>query len=406
MKLHPHLVNAVAEALLSIFVEDYYADKVIERALRNHPKWGARDRHFVAETVYEIVRHFRKICFCLDGHENSDEPFDELYAYELFGTYLVLKGEELPEWEEFNGIDVEKVLANSRKLEDQRAIRESLPDWLDQLGAKSYGPNWDVLLRSLNQQAEVVLRTNTLKTTRKELKDKLEEEGIDTHLSAEVETALILPVRKSVFRTEAYREGLFEVQDQASQCVAPFLHVKPGFRVIDACAGAGGKSLHLAAIMANKGKLICLDVEDHKLEELRKRQRRAGVDNIEVHLIESQKVIKRLTNSADRLLLDVPCSGLGVLRRSPDTKWKLTPEELERLDGVQKMILSQYPSMLKVGGKMVYATCSLLPSENQEQLQKFLESVPGKWEFEEEKTFSPLQGSYDGFYMARLTKLS
>ena len=174
-------------------------------------------------------------------------------------------------------------------------------------------------------------------------------------------------------------------------------------RVIDACAGGGGKTLHLAALMKNKGRIIAMDTEAWKLDELKKRARRAGVGNIEPRVIESSKTIKRLENSADRLLLDVPCSGLGVIKRNPDAKWKLTPEFMERVKELQQHILADYSTMLKTNGLMVYSTCSLLPSENEKQVEKFLESRKDKFELLEQKWLKPSEG-FDGFYMALIQR--
>ena len=150
--------------------------------------------------------------------------------------------------------------------------------------------------------------------------------------------------------------------------MAPLLDAKPGERVIDACAGGGGKTLHLAALMKNKGKIIAMDITERKLQSLRERCSRNGVDIAETRVIESMKTIKRLEKSADRVLLDVPCTGLGVLRRNPDKKWKISPEEITRLNALQKEILENYSQMVKIGGRLVYATCSCLPSENEKQV--------------------------------------
>ncbi|MEY4930912.1 MAG: hypothetical protein RI909_1636, partial [Bacteroidota bacterium] len=188
-----------------------------------------------------------------------------------------------------------------------------------------------------------------------------------------------------------------------SQAIAPFLRVEQGQRVVDACAGGGGKTLHLAALMNNKGRIIAMDTEEWKLDELKKRARRAGVDNIEPRAIESSKTIKRLENSADRLLLDVPCSGLGVIKRNPDAKWKLTPEFIERVKELQQHILVDYSTMLKKDGLMVYSTCSLLPSENEKQVETFLESRKDKFELIEQKWLKPSEG-FDGFYMALIKR--
>ena len=195
------------------------------------------------------------------------------------------------------------------------------------------------------------------------------------------------------------------MQDAASQLVAPLLQVEPGHRVVDACAGAGGKSLHIAAMMQNKGKIIAMDINDWKLKDLRERCSRAGVDILETKLIDSNKTVKRLENSFDRVLLDVPCSGLGVIRRNPDTKWKLTMEEIVRLQDLQKEIISKYSEMCKAGGLMVYATCSILHRENEEQVQWFLNSDSGKnWVLQKEMRVWPHKHGYDGFYAAVLKK--
>ena len=197
------------------------------------------------------------------------------------------------------------------------------------MGEKALGNNlWTKEIAALNAQAEVILRTNTLKTTKEKLRELLKAEEIETETISGVKDALKLVVRKNVFITQAFKDGLFEVQDASSQLVAPFLEVAAGQRVVDACAGAGGKTLHLASLMENKGQLIAMDIYESKLKKLKVRTRRNGVHNVTTRAIESTKVIKKLYNSADRLLLDAPCSGLGVLRRNPDSKWKLQPEFL------------------------------------------------------------------------------
>jgi 16S rRNA (cytosine967-C5)-methyltransferase len=185
--------------------------------------------------------------------------------------------------------------------------------------------------------------------------------------------------------------------------VAEFLQIEPGMRIVDACAGAGGKTLHIASLSQNKGRIISLDTEQWKIDEAKKRARRAGVSNLETRLIDSNKVIKKLYDTADRLLLDVPCSGLGVLKRNPDAKWKLSPEFIDKVKGQQEAILEDYCKIVKPGGKMVYATCSILPSENQLQVQKFL-SKNDQFTLEEERVVLPSESGFDGFYMARLLR--
>jgi 16S rRNA (cytosine967-C5)-methyltransferase len=324
----------------------------------------------------------------------------------IFGTYLVFDGYMLPDSNYFKGINEKKIISQLEKFHKIRKIRESVPDWLDVLGEKELGKDWDKVIRALNQPPTVVLRANSLKTNPKDLQKILEEEEQITESSLVMWSpdAVELKFSRNVFRTEAFHKGLFEVQDASSQMVSEFLNVQPGMRVVDACAGAGGKTLHIAALMKNKGRIIALDVKGKKLLELKKRATRADVRIVETREIDSSKVIKRMKGTADRLLLDVPCSGLGVLRRNPDSKWKLNLEEIERVKTIQRDILQNFSDITKVGGKMVYATCSILPSEGEDQVKWFLDLVGDKWNLLGEKRYSPEAYHADGFYMALLER--
>jgi 16S rRNA (cytosine967-C5)-methyltransferase len=394
MKLHNNTIRGVHTALEAIFEQGQYADKVIERTLKSNPKWGAKDRSFIAETTYEMVRWWRLVNFL----SPSKDPWD------LFGTYWLMQGNELPSWDEFARLQPEKIKSKYDSITDP-GLLESIPAWLQTLGSQELGEKWEAEIHALNEEAEVVLRVNTLKTTRERLKNLLEADGIRSYLVKGYPDALVLEERQNVFRHPSFKEGLFEVQDASSQLVAAALQVAPGMRVIDACAGAGGKSLHLAALMGNKGKVISMDVEEWKLQQAKLRARRNGVSIFEPKIIEGSKTIKRLKESADRLLLDVPCSGLGVLRRNPDTKWKLSAESIAKVQVTQQEILQSYPSMLKKGGQLVYATCSVLSSENEEQIKKFLASEAGKdFELIEDRKVLAQESGFDGFYIARLLK--
>lgn len=394
MRLHSNTVYGVINAIDDIFNQERYADKVIEKVLRSNPRWGARDRAFIAESVYEMVRWWRLI--------NVISPSDDLFH--LFGTYWLMQGHELPEWKEFRGVDPAEIKFRYQSISD-RATLQSIPDWLDEMGESLLGEKWESELDTLNQQAKVIIRVNTLKITREELMKRLNDEGIETYAPKGYKDALVLAKRQNMFRSPAFKEGLFEVQDASSQLVAAALDVAPGMRVIDACAGAGGKSLHLAALMGNKGRILSMDVEDWKLKNTKLRARRAGVSIIEPKVIEGNKTIKRLKETADRLLLDVPCSGLGVLKRNPDTKWKLSPESIDKVVAVQQEIIQNYSSLLKPGGIMVYATCSILPIENQDQVTAFLESERGQnFELLEDQKVLAHESGFDGFYIAKLKK--
>ena len=398
MRLHRGTSEAVVQSLQLIFEENRYADKVIEKTLKQNSRWGSRDRRFIAETTYDIVRWYR---WFRELTQAKGTDF-----WKLLAAWCILSQVDLPDWEEFQGVSRTDVLDREKRTMYSRKIRESIPDWLDELGERELGKEkWDRELSALNEEAPVVLRANTLKIKKNELQSRLLEENIETILPDEFPDALVLEERQNIFTTPAFKEGLFEVQDAGSQAISPFLRITPGMRVIDACAGAGGKTLHLAALMKNKGRIVAMDTEQWKLDELQKRARRAGVSNMEARVIESGKTIKRLANSADRVLLDVPCSGLGVLKRNPDAKWKLSLEFIDKIKELQQHILHDYCDLLKPEGLLVYSTCSILPSENENQIQQFLSAKNGAFELVEEKHIFPSEG-FDGFYMALMKKVS
>jgi 16S rRNA (cytosine967-C5)-methyltransferase len=398
-RLYRNLMEAVLACTRQIFFEKKYADKAIERMLKSNAQWGARDRAFIAEYTYDMVRWWRLLQYISGVKENETG----VKMHFLFAALWVWNGNDLPEWDDFRGFDKEKMLRLFDDAQNNRKIRESIPDWLDALGERELGAKWDAEIKALNNQADLVVRANTLKTSRSSLLKMFDEEFIEATPLDDIPDAIVLHKRVNLFTTKFIKDGLLEVQDAASQLVAEYLEVEPGMRVIDACAGAGGKSLHLAALMQNKGKLISMDVEDFKLEELKKRARRAGAGNIETRVIESNKTIKRLHETADRLLLDVPCSGLGVLRRNPDAKWKMGLDFLVNIRKTQQEILQQYSIMLKPGGKMVYATCSILPSEDELQVETFLAANP-HFTLEKQERISVAETGFDGFYMALLSK--
>ena len=404
IKLHPPLVKGVVACLREIFQEERYADKVIQFQLKSNPKWGSRDRAFIAENVYEMVRWWRLLRKIDSRRWENEGKGSDADLVRLLGINLILKNHQLPEWEEFKELNRKAIFSKKEKLVGERKIAQSIPDWLDTLAVEELGEQWDDEITALNQTADVVLRTNRLKITKYELKKMLLKEGIDTVSSPIAPDALVLKERSNVFTSPLFKKGLFEVQDAGSQRIAPFLLPEPGMRVVDACAGAGGKSLHLATLMENKGQLIALDTEGWKLTELKKRARRNDIHIIEPRTITNSKVIKRMHGSADRLLLDVPCSGLGVLRRNPDAKWKLSLEFIEKIKKTQADILQRYCQILKPGGLLVYATCSILPSENEQQVAHFLEKNKD-FQMEEERVISPAKYGCDGFYMARIKRV-
>jgi 16S rRNA (cytosine967-C5)-methyltransferase len=401
MKLHRNLVVAVISGLKDILLDKKQADTTVGNLLLSNKSWGSRDRNFIADNIYNIVRYKRLYEFCL-----GDELFGEASLWKLLGTKLLLESVVLPDWKEFSELKQEDILSRVADANATRKIRESIPDWLDELGEKELGKEWDKEIAALNKPATFSIRVNTLRTNTGIIKRMFADEGIEFSETSLAPDALIIHSRKNFRNHAAYKNGLFEIQDVSSQLVSIMLAPQAGMNVIDGCAGAGGKTLHMAALMQNKGEILAVDVRERRLDELERRATRAGCKIVKPMLAE------RLTRHhqalmrafADRILLDVPCSGLGVLRRKPDAKWTLTPKFLAELQQTQSQILDEYASMLKKDGILVYSTCSILPSENEQQVKQFLARNKG-YELEEEKRISPAESGFDGFYMAKLKRV-
>lgn len=402
MKFHHNLVAAVIDILLLIFNGGKYADQVIENKLKSNPKWGAKDRRFIAQLAYEMVRNWRLATYIAP-------PADPLYAtpqevWLMVGAWLFLQYNELPAWDELAELDTGKLKIAHKNALLVRKIAYSIPDWLDDLGSEQMGEKrWTSAINALSKQANVYIRANRSRINRQTLSGVLLKEGIETKLVQISPDALLVDGRKNVVASKAFHNGLFEVQDAGSQLIAPFLDPRPNMVVIDACAGGGGKTLHISALMQNKGKIIAMDIEDWKLDNLKERAKRNGIGIIQTQAIISPNSIAQYTQKADRLLLDVPCTGLGTMRRKPDIKWKLTPEKLQQTLDLQQHILSVYSDMLRIGGLMVYATCSILPIENEQQIKHFLAQNPN-FELLAEQFVSPAAFATDGFYMAKLIR--
>ena len=401
MKIHRVLATAVVKGLTEILLEHQQADTVVAKLLQSNPSWGKRDRNFIAQNIYEIVRYKR-----LYEYVCNEETWGESAIWRVLGAKLITEGVAIPEWPEFTELKPEEILNKHEEAKGIRKIRESIPDWLDELAVKELGDAWDAEIAALNTQAKFSIRANTLKTDRNAIEQLFTAEAIPFSETSIAPDGLIIEARKNFRNHAAYRNGLFEIQDISSQQVAPFLEVEPGMNVIDGCSGAGGKTLHLGALMQNIGEILAVDVSTKKLEELEFRGKRAGCTIVKT--MHSEKLNRnfqaRLNAFADRILVDVPCSGLGVLRRKPDAKWSLTAKFIAELQITQAQILDEYAPMLKPEGFMVYSTCSILPSENERQIQAFLARNAGRFELVAEQRISPAKSGFDGFYMAKLKK--
>jgi 16S rRNA (cytosine967-C5)-methyltransferase len=386
MKMHRILAEAASGITKSVFKEHKVLDHALAAAFEENPKWGKRDRGFIAETVFEVVRWRRALGFLADSEETNA----------MCAAQWGRMGYEIPDWWTFKGLQADEMKARESDLAAQpRAVRESIPDWLDELGA-----SWDVEISALNQRAPVFLRVNTLKLSRENAIEWLATQNVIATEVPGLPDALVLPPGKSLpkpLRTD----GRVEIQDGGSQLIAPLVDPQPGERIIDACSGAGGKSLHLAALMGNEGRVFGMDVDGKKLVELERRAKRAGATCVKSKQITATTPAE-FAGIADRLLIDAPCSGLGTLKRQPDLKWRLKPAQIDRVRGIQKELLASYSAMLKPGGTLVYATCSVLPSENRAAIDSLLET--GGYTLLTERPVSPAATGFDGFYAAALLK--
>ena len=389
----------IFKTLRVIFWEKVYATKTIQITLKLHPDWGDNKRALFSETVYDLIRWWRPLWYILD----RDPVPEEKDLQKLITIYLFSKKGDLTALQKKRGLDADQVIQRIATTKNQRVLRESIPDWLDHQGEKELGSRWDAVIASLNKYPDLIIRVNTLKTTVKELTVFLRKEGIVAEPIDWSPDALRIVEKTNVFKLSGFRAGLFEVQDAASQMVSRILDPQPGMRVVDACAGEGSKTLHLAALMKNKGKIIALDIQEWRLNEIRKRATKAGADTIETRMVTSSKVYKRMDGTADRLLLDVPCSGLGTLRRNPDIKWKLSSDDLKRLTILQQEILEKYCMITKPNGRMAYSVCSILPSEAEEQVVRFLKKHTD-FLLLSEKRYWPETDGTDGFYVALIER--
>jgi 16S rRNA (cytosine967-C5)-methyltransferase len=389
----------IFQTLKAVFWQDTYATKAIQTSLRLHPEWEETKRALFSETIYDLIRWWRPLWYILDRTPSPEEKD----LQKLITVYLFSKKGDISALQKKRGLDADQVLQRIATTKQIRALRESIPDWLDNQGEHELGGRWDTVIASLNQPPRQIIRVNTLKTTPKELTVILRKHGINAEPIDDNPDALWIKEKTNVFSLASFSAGLFEVQDAASQMVSRILDPRPGTRIVDVCAGEGSKTLHLAALIKNKGKIIALDTQEWRLNELRKRATKAGVDTIETRVITSSKTYKRMEGTADRLLLDVPCSGLGTLQRNPDIKWKLSPQDFTRLKNLQQELLEKYSPILKPEGQMAYSVCSIFSSEGEEQVKRFLQNHQ-QFSLIKEKRYWPDTDRTDGFYIALIKR--
>jgi 16S rRNA (cytosine967-C5)-methyltransferase len=361
-----------AQLLAAIVAQPGAADRQMDLHFRANARLGARDRGAIAETVYACLRRFG-----LPRHLVGEAgPAEAWLAVHLLREGVSARVLETLHYPGVDALAASALAAQLRTLDLAtlpRAVRLDLPEWLlARLDAQLGAPETDRLADALRQPAPLDLRTNPLKMDRETVRARLADEGQLLEPMPLSPLGLRRAGRAPLFQTRAFRDGLFEVQDQGSQLLGLLVEARRRETVVDYCAGAGGKTLQLAAQMANTGTLYAFDVAGHRLERIRPRLRRAGVDNVQPVVITGadDPRVRRLQCKADRVLVDAPCSGTGTLRRSPDVKWR--PIDLARLAAQQGGILAAAATLVRPGGRLVYATCSLLREENEDVVQGFL----------------------------------
>lgn len=371
--MHPNaLLDLATELLRSVLRFEQPADAVVSAFFRQHRALGARERHTLAETVYTVLR--KRLLYAHLAQSGSGALERRLAALAWQGSDTFLRGALGPHEQQWlaaaKAIDV-------ATLPDK--LRHNLPDWLAGLLRAQLGAEFEPLVAALEQPAPLDLRVNTFKTKREDLQCALAEAGVEAEPTPYSPWGLRVAGKPALNKLDVFTRGEVEVQDEGSQLLALMLDAKRGEMVVDFCAGAGGKTLAIGAAMRNTGRLYAFDVSGHRLDALKPRLARSGLSNVHPAQIahERDDRVKRLAGKIDRVLVDAPCSGLGTLRRNPDLKWRQTPKSVEELQAKQQAILASAARLVKPGGRLVYATCSLLEAENEAVVAAFEAAQPG-----------------------------
>lgn len=372
---------------------DELADRALNRALRANRQLHSTERRLVSEATYAIVRSLRRLDYLwqqLAGEAWLKQATPEKHRLRLALALLTELDHSPTQAASLAAVEPWAADALTRlRLDEVRwptdrierlGVRFSMPDSLVSLFAQAYPDDVEALIEALDARAPLTLRANTLSGDRKQLIEALSAEGLETQEGRWSPWAVTLGARVNAFGLAAYTSGRFEVQDEGSQLIALATGAKAGELVVDACAGGGGKTLAMAAMMANKGRVVACDVSDKRLADVMPRARRAKAFNLETRVVDEDasgdKALSKLVNRANLVLVDAPCSGTGALRRRPDARWRLTADGIASFPALQRQILDRYAKLVKPGGRLVYATCSILPEENEAVADAFLAAHP------------------------------
>ena len=413
------------------------ADLVANAYFRARRFIGGGDRRAVSDRVWSILRRYGQLAWWLERTRHPDRGGRAIVAADL----MLVEGLDMPGLEAmFDGgtyrpsrLDEAEYRA-LRQMEGHSLphpeqpdwVRLNIQEWVAPHFREAYGEGWGREVAALDTPPPVDLRVNRLKATVEQAREALARDGIETEPMRYAPDGLRLRRRLSVVKGEAFQNGLVEIQDEGSQLVAALVDAQPGMQIADYCAGAGGKKLAMAARMNNKGRVVAMDVYESRLDRSAQRLRRAGAHNVERRAIDAdnRKWLKRQAGAFDRVLVDAPCTGTGTWRRNPDVRWTLQPKDLEELLPKQSAILDAASKLVKPGGGLIYATCSVLPAENEKQIAAFLErndrfevvpvgalwrdvlstEPPPEVENGPYLRLSPLKHGTDGFFAAALVR--
>lgn len=427
MRPAAHL-QATIELLDEIAETHYPADRIMAAYFKQRRYIGSKDKAAISENLYTILRNRLRYEYILNSQN--------LGVHSRMLAALLLKINNGDLYNTFDGQKYSPKRLRPGQLErfdeldlnviDTAPLHVSLnvPEWLAPKLQAALGEHYEAEMHALNQRATTDIRVNTLQCTVEQMQHALESVGYTAQRTELSPWGMRFKDRVALFNLKAFKQGWFEIQDEGSQLLALLAGVKAGQKVVDFCAGAGGKTLALAAMMQNKGSIYACDVHSKRLEQLSKRAKRAGVHNVRTHLLSSEndKWVKQHKDFADVVLIDSPCTGTGTWRRSPDSRWNLTPENLSNLVALQQSILQSAQRLVKPGGRLLYATCSLLEEENEHQITEFLANNKGfelddfsypASTFDSAELFQPSKHQFrtltslnrtDGFFVASLRR--
>lgn len=378
----PNLLRQAAMLLTNLLDFNSPADAKLGEFFRNHRELGTKDRAFVAESVYGVLRRLRYLSVV--AANDADDPDD---ARKLILAWLLrVQGKSLRELDDIlNEQQKEWAVAIKAKQTDNLplAVQADVRDWFWEKLVQQYGEAEALTIcRSMFEQASLDLRVNTIKANREEVLAKMQVENtVKDNVIAPTPYSPIgirMGAKLNISRHVLFTEGKIEVQDEGSQLLTYLVSPKRGMMIADFCAGAGGKTLAIGALMKNTGRLYAFDVSEKRLNNLGQRLKRSGLSNLHAQVISSEQdpKLKRLNGKFDRVLVDAPCSGLGTLRRNPDLKWRQTEQDVMELTQKQTAILARAAKLTKAGGRLIYATCSLLRDENEAIVEAFKQANP------------------------------